>query len=640
MKGDIRIKNKDNSIDQLDRDLYDPRKDFENRSRRRIHERDIELEQEFKGDDFDKIKNERQKYKLPSSLFKKIFIASLLFFSVAAVLAGFSLYEGNTTVSEDLIAMDMIAQPFVDGGEQLKLQVQVQNFNEQELQLPDLVLSYPKDSGIDAEKIFLRRSLPPVGPRDLVTESFDIVLFGQEGDVREIEATLEYRIDKSSSIFIKEAAHEVIVRSAPTQIAIDAPASVVRDQEIVLAVELAKNSSVQVNDTLLKITYPPAFEFLSSNIEPQSGNNTWAFPSIGDVTERIELTGRLSALEGQGQSFLIEYGKQSQLNQNVFETVFNARTHTVNVLKPFIETGLIVEGDTDGTTSMRSGDEVYGTLSYKNTLATNLQSPKISLILEGDIYDSTKVFASKGFFDSSQKTIIFDRTTIDGFDSLSPGEEGEFEFRIGLRDILESQETINQPKLDLVVDVVGQEPNGDQQTAFGISRHTISLNSDFRATSRALYGEGAFVNTGPMPPKVDTPTTYTAVFSVTNNSNLVRGAKLTATLPSYIRYLNQVAPSIERRNVTFEPTTRILTWNIGDVEAGHGYGNKPPKELFVQLELTPSATQLGNSVEMTGEITLTGTDSFTDTSLNFKQSPLENILEDRDIEGSGGRIVQ
>ena len=148
------------------------------------------------------------------------------------------------------------------------------------------------------------------------------------------------------------------------------------------------------------------------------------------------------------------------------------------------------------------------------------------------------------------------------------------------------------------------------------------------------------MNTGPMPPRVDTPTTYTAVFSVTNNSNLVRGAKLTTTLPSYVQYLNQVAPSIERRNVTFDPTSRSLTWNIGDLEAGPGYGNRPPKELFVQLELTPSATQLGNSVDMTGEISLTRTDSFTDTSLNFKQSALENILDDRDEQGSDGRIVQ
>ena len=81
MNNDIVPKKKHPSVDDLERDLYDPNKDHGQRSRRKIHARDIELDHEFQDDEYDALINARPKYKLPTSLFKKIFFAVLTFLS-------------------------------------------------------------------------------------------------------------------------------------------------------------------------------------------------------------------------------------------------------------------------------------------------------------------------------------------------------------------------------------------------------------------------------------------------------------------------------------------------------------------------------------------------------------------------------
>lgn len=640
MKDDITPKNPQERIDKLERDLYDPNKDHGQRDRRKIHGRRIELEQDFTGDEYERLLNARKKYVLPGSLFKKIFFGVLVFFFATLAVAAVTLYEGTSQVSEELIAMEILAQPFVDGGEELELQIRVQNFNKQSLQLPDLVLSYPKDSGADAERVFLRRSLENIDPQGRTIEEFDAVLFGQEGDIREIEATLEYRIEGSSSIFIKQQTHQVIIRSTPTQISINAPDTVVRNQNVAFTVDVSSNSNTQVNDTLLKINYPRGFEYVSSSLLPNAGDNIWYFDNIGNERRSIEIIGRLAALEGQGQSFNFEYGKQNQFNPNEFETVFNALTHTIEVQKSFIESAIVVNSNNDDTSSIRGGDDLRVRLTYKNTLDIALENVVLTANLSGDLYDQSQVNLQNGFYNSSNQTIVFDQTTNDRLVLLEPGEEGEFRFTLGGQDLVSASGVLSNPFAEIMVDVQATSNNGQQEQAFAIARHRVLANSDIAVIPKTQYYNGPFKNDGPMPPKVNTPTTYTLVFQVTNSSNAVSEGELETTLPPYVEWLNIVSPSIERTRVSYDNTTRKLVWQLGDLRSGLGVGTSQPRQLSVQVRAVPSINQLDKDIALTGDIVLSGLDEFTDTELSFKTNALFNRLDDRSAIGADGRVVQ
>jgi hypothetical protein len=640
MKDDITPKNRNEQIESLDRDLYDSNKDHGQRDRRKIHSQRIDLNKDFKSDEYDRLLKERNKYKLPTSLFKKIFFVVLIFFFTTLAIAGITLYEGRTVVSEELIALEILGQPFVDGGEELELQVRVQNFNEQALQLPDLVISYPKDSGEDAERVFLRRSLQDINTKGRVTEEFDITLFGQEGDIREIEAILEYRIEGSSSIFIKQEVHQVIIRSTPTQIAIDAPDTIVRNQNVSIKVDVSSNSTTQVNDTLLRVRYPRGFEYISSSLVPGFSNNTWYFENLGDQRQTIEIIGRLAALEGQGKSFIFEYGKQSQFNKNEFETIFNALTHTIDIQKSFIDSRIAVNNNNDDQSSIRGGDNIDVRIFYENTLDVALENVVLTANLSGDLYDKSKVNLQNGFYNSSNQTVIFDRTTNDSLALLEPGEEGEFRFTLGGRDLVGSEGVLSNPFAEITLDVEGTTSNGDREEAFAVAQHRVLANSDISVMPKVQYYEGPFINQGPMPPKVNVPTTYTLVFQVTNSSNEVDDAELTTFLPPYVEWLNIIAPSVERTKVSFDPTTRQFKWRLGELRSGLGVGTNQPRQISVQVRIVPSVTQLDKDIALTGDVVLTGTDAFTDTGLNFRKNAVFNRLENRRVIGADGRVVQ
>lgn len=65
---------------------------------------------------------------------------------------------------------------------------------------------------------------------------------------------------------------------------------------------------------------------------------------------------------------------------------------------------------------------------------------------------------------------------------------------------------------------------------------TVKVNSSFQLSSRAVHYTGPFGNSGPMPPRVGQNTTYTILWSITNSSNDVSRAKVTAVLPLYVKW--------------------------------------------------------------------------------------------------------
>lgn len=633
---DERREHKD--IDDLDQDLYDPNINHLQRTRRKIHGRDIELPKDFEGDNYTEITKKRSRFDVPTSMFKKIFLIAAGFFGLVVFVAAISLFESQKTVSDELIAFEILAQPFVDGGEDLDIQVRVQNFNEQLLELPDLVITYPKDSSPNAERVFLRRSLQDIGPGQRVTEDFDFALFGQEGDIRDIEATLEYRINNSNSIFIKNTDHQVIIRSTPTQISLDAPSQIIRNQEITLNVNVSANSTRQINDTLLQIQYPSGFEFISSSIEPSFRNNTWAIDNITSTEQNFEIVGRLSALEGQGQSFTLQYGKQDKFNSNQIETVFNSLVHTVEIQQSFIESRFIVNQQGNPITSVRGGTPLNIEIEYENTLDVALQNVVMRARFDGDFYIPDEIQTQFGFYDSATQSIIFDATNYEPFEVLQPGATGRMSFTINTPELVSQAGVLSNPRLNINLDIQGTESNGNQKNALAVARAQISANSDISVIPKIQYYEGLIQNSGPMPPKVNLPTTYTLVFQVTNSSNDVSGAVLKTRLPSYVEWRYSVAPSIERNNVSYDVGTREITWKIGDLPSGLGVGTTLPRELSVQVELTPSLSQVDTAVELTGDMVLSGQDVFTKTQLSYTKRPIQNRLTNPDVLGASGII--
>lgn len=631
-------KKKKESVDSLNERLYHRQEKFGQRKRRTIHDRKIELKHDFEDSLESQLKTRERRF-LPGSFFKKIFFAVLFVFIATAAAAGISLYEVKTEVSEELISMEILGQPFVDGGENLELQVRIQNFNEQSLQLPDLVLSYPKDQ-VGGEEVFLRRSLQDIAKGNRVNEEFDLVLYGQEGDSRNIHATLEYRIEGSSSIFVKEADHELVIRSTPTELAIQGPKQIVQGQELELEFDFSANTNQQINDVLLKIDFPLGFEFISSSLEPAYGQHTWYFPNMTGERQTLTVTGRVSALPGQGQSFHAEIGRQSPLKKTEIETVFNKETYTVDVQQSFVTADIRIDDkDPDGL-AIRGGKEVEVEIEFENTLSKTLADVQVIAHLSGNLYKGEGLRVQNGDYDSNTDRIIWNKGNFEDLGFLEPGEKGVLYFSLPTYELVGAGGSLENPTLSVVVDVSATEINGKVREAFAVSRAVINANSDMSLVAKTLHEDGPFKNDGPIPPRAGKTTKYTLVLQAINSSNEVKETEVKTFLPPYVTWLGNVAPSVERQKLKYNETTRELVWEIGDLKSKTGVGINQPKQVSFQVEILPSLSHVGEIIPLTKDIILSGTDSFTDVKLSYKKGALNTSVKDAGAKAGDARVVR
>ncbi|MEN9524403.1 MAG: hypothetical protein RL536_472, partial [Candidatus Parcubacteria bacterium] len=184
----------------------------------------------------------------------------------------------------------------------------------------------------------------------------------------------------------------------------------------------------------------------------------------------------------------------------------------------------------------------------------------------------------------------------------------------------ENNRVIN-PSLVVTASVRGnrtQESNVPENLSGAVSR-TTRVSSNVSLTGRTVRTIGPFANTGPIPPKVEQPTTYTIVWMVDNTSSAVGSAAVTATLPPYVKWLEKVSPSSE--SVSYDKNSGQITWEIGNVGA-YTLGSSRRREVSFQVSFQPSVNQVDQSPTLVNQAILTATDNFTGVQLQSQQDYL------------------
>jgi hypothetical protein len=143
----------------------------------------------------------------------------------------------------------------------------------------------------------------------------------------------------------------------------------------------------------------------------------------------------------------------------------------------------------------------------------------------------------------------------------------------------------------------------------------VQLASAASITAQTFHFSGPFTNMGPMPPRAETATTYTVMWTVKNASNALANTVVSATLPPYINFMSAVSGE----GVTYDAASRTVRWPIGELKAGVGYTASSRQAAF-QVTLIPSSSQVGQAPQLTGVTTLSGQDRFAQVNVT-SQSP-------------------
>lgn len=554
-----------------------------------------------------------------------LFISSVVFFVLAIVISLFVFFQDSNVVSGENIDIEVTGPIAIPGGEELVLQISVVNRNTVAIQFADLIIEYPDgtrsatDLNLSLPRI--RESLGTIKPGKRVDLSARSVLFGEENSIQKIIITIEYRIEDSNAIFFKEDEHEVLLSSSPLSLVVDTLDEVVSGQDMEFDIAVVSNSTSIMENVLFQAEYPFGFEFLSSSPSPTYDDTVWRLGDLSPGQERhITLRGIMTGQDMEERVFKFSSGLQSDQNEREISAAFSVLNVPIVIERPFITLNLALNGDTGDEYIAHRGKEIQVDVMWSNNLPTKVTDAVIVINLAGTILDKSSVSVKDGFYRSIDNTIVWSKETDDRLGSIESGERGTVSFTFKPLDLSAGTSFKNSVIL-LDANVEGRrlsERNVPESVESTVSR-TIEVATDLLLSSRGVFYTGPFINSGSLPPKAEQETTYTIIWTLTNSSNDVSNTTVVATLPSYVRWLGRISPSME--NVTFNETSGMVEWSVDFLPLGTGYNNSP-REVSFQIGLVPSVSQIGTHPVLVNQQTVRGLDRFTDTTISSVRNAL------------------
>jgi hypothetical protein len=595
-----------------------------------------------KGEAF---RNSSVNFFLKTSLLKKFFFFSVSFFVLALGYASYMFFAAGNTVSNDNIEISILGNAFTAGGEELPLQIGITNKNNSPLELVDLVVEYPRgssgDLSSDTERV--RESIGSIPAGGVKNINKKIIIFGEQNSVRPIRVFIEYRVEGSNAIFIKDKLYEVTINSTPINLSVEAPATASPNQDISLNIKATLNATSPVSKILLRVDYPVGFEFTSAKPAPSYGNNVWDLGDLPPGAERdIEISGKMrDVFDGEDKIFHIKSGSQSSADKSVIGVVFNSMAKTVVIKKSSIEARLYIDNVYAREYATDSRTPVYAEIHWANNLETNINDLEIRAKIIGNAVDRKTISARQGFYNSSRDEIIWDKNSTNGFDEVNPGDSGVVTFSVlPLSLFSASAGMLVEPSIKIEVVVAGKQAlSGYELTTLTNSESAVvKVISDVGFATKILHYSGPFKNTGFIPPKVEQETSYTVVWSLTNTANNISKGVVRTTLPSWVTFGGSVSPPSE--DLAFNTSTKEITWNAGNVPKGTGI-TTPSREVAFNIILTPSLSQVGNTPTLVNDAVLTGHDDFANVNIRIvKVSLTTRLANDSAMPPNGDRVVE
>lgn len=579
-----------------------------------------------------------------ASVPKKLLIASVTFFVVAAGISAALIFGGHNNISSDNIGIEISGPVTVDGGKELALEVTVSNNNKIDLQLADLRVVFP-DGTRKADNLGeeLKRLTDPIGDLPAgqsAKKQVRAVLFGQQNEKKQILIEVEYRVVGSNAIFTKDKTLDIVVTSSPVNLTVSSLKEVNSKQDIEFTVDLVSNSSQILKSVIVRGDYGFGFTYTGADPKPFLGQNVWRVGDLQPGEKRsIRVRGRLEGQDGEDRTFHFAVGIQGAGDPKMMQPQFLSVAQTVSIKKPFVSLDLVLDGATGQIVAATAGRSIRSEIVWANNLPTKVRNVRIVAKLGGALLDKSSVKVANGFYNSVDNTIVWDQKNTKEFVEMSPGDAGRLAFSFAsVAQEISALDQFKNAEISVEVSVQGSRTDGvdaSEVLATPVAKK-VRFASDLAALARATRSVGAFSNTGPIPPKAETQSTYTIIWSLTNTTNSVDGVQAVATIPSYVTWLGNVNPPSE--NVSFDATTGTVTWNVGEVKSGVGFSSAP-RQLQFQVSFVPSVSQVGSAPVLVNDLMIQGTDRYTGTPLQVNRAAVTTRINSDPTYVNGSETV-
>ncbi|MEX2010567.1 MAG: hypothetical protein WD874_02065 [Parcubacteria group bacterium] len=597
---------------------------------------EAEVEGKWDSPALDDMIQERRKEDRHQSPLKKFFLFSIIFVAGASLLAGYVYFGGANFVSTKNVDIQVTGPVSIPAGEPLILTVTVVNKNNAELETANLSIQYPEGTRdpADTSKALTREMvvLGSVKAGGENSQTFRSAIYGERGEIKTIRLTVQYKVEGSNATFYKDKVYEISIGDTPVAIGIAQPAGVTSGDIFSSTITIAANSTEVIRNVIIKAEYPYGFSAIDSIPEPTSGDNVW---NIGDLSpgdkKKITIRGSIVGEDNEERTFRFYAGVADPENPTQLKVPLVSASQTLAIARPTVGLSLILNGQSDLEYVAPAGQSVQATLRFKNNSLEKLLNARVTVKFSGNALDKFSINPQDGgFYNSGASEITWDSNDTPALEEILPGESGQVTFRVASLATLPPG--TRNPSIDLTGHISATSL-GAPDVVSNVTR-TVKIASEVSLSGRSLYSRGAFTNTGPIPPKVDAPTTYTVVLNLGNTQNDINESKVTMRLGANVKW----AQAAQGENVTYDTNTNTVTWNVGTLASGAG-SSLPGREASFQVTLTPSIGQIGSAPSLVTGITFAGTDSFTSEKTSVAISSINTRISADPTYTQGDEVV-
>lgn len=559
--------------------------------------------------------------------YRRFFRFALWLCLISVVFAIVSFLRGGTGISARLVDVSIVAPTFADGGSPVTLDVFVQNRNRAQIETAKLIVSYaaPRPDEAEARETVIR-DLGTMAAGERKSESVPVTLFGPEGTERVIEARVEFNVAQSRATFSKTGEHTITIRSSPVRLQVENPAEAVPNQPVTLTIKVSPNTTDPLGRTMVRIKTPGSWAFQSATPAPAIGNDTWDVGVLSGGQEQvIKVIGTLSGAPGELQTITVSVGQADPNDTRSIGVLYQERPIVMELSRSFLDASLSVNDDSGATVSIPPGGARVK-VTYKNPSASPIDRGVIVLNLGGPALYADGIDVNEGYFDTNSRTITYSFTNMPELNRIEPGAGGDFTF-----EVVPNPQTQSSNRYITVQASVTGAVGGVDQTVANIDTMKLVASADARLVSDTFSRTGPIQNTGPVPPRVGTKTQYTLSWKVSGVTSALRDVVVRTTLPSYVTWTN--AKVVSTGTVAYNTSTREVTWTIPTISAS----SEPV--AAIQVAITPSASQQGSIVPLSGVVSLSGQDASLLTAISQTRPAHTTTLTGAEANPSSGVVA-
>jgi hypothetical protein len=378
----------------------------------------------------------------------KFFLFSFFVFILATGFAVYSFYNNSSSFSQNKIDFFINAPVSIDSGSDAEIDFSITNKNTTALSDAYIVVTYNsgQTSSGNQNLITQKIDLGEILPNTAINKSISASLFGNEGDSKEIDSTLFYKVTSSKAEFNHAGTPiSVLIKSSPVSISVDSLKEVHQNTNFQFTLTVSNNTNNDINNLLVSVRAPNDFVYASSSLTTYNSNPSWLLPKLAPGEKKIiTFSGILTGPLGESDNFTFLAGlpktssttkssASSSLNNfdnyNLsLDNIYSKVEKTISIAGQYLDVQITSDG-TSGSGVVSASDLIYLEFTYKNNLNLPLDNLVFMAKFSGDAIDVNSIAPELGAYDPDSNAVIWDKSSMPDLARIPANGTGIFKLK-------------------------------------------------------------------------------------------------------------------------------------------------------------------------------------------------------------------